>query len=78
MWTLIDFHINRVLDAALMNHAGEHGRGNRTATETRGDNADLGLRVLFLPLFCLVDKLPVHLLHPWPVAITQRTVEIAR
>ncbi len=57
-----------------MNHPGEHGRSDRAPAEAGGHDADFGLRVFIVPLFGLVDKLEVHLFHPWAVAIAQGAV----
>ncbi len=78
VWTLIDFHPNRILDATLMDHTGEHGRSNRATAETRGHDADFGFGVFVVPCSGLKDELQVHLFHPWAVAIAQRTIELIR
>ncbi len=74
VWALIDFHPNRILDAALVDHAGKHGRSDRTTTETGGQDADFGLRIFFSPIMHLADELQVHLFHPWAIAIAQSAV----
>ncbi len=78
MRTPFNFHVLGILYATLVNHASEHGRSDRTTAEACRHNPDFGLWILFLPLFCLVDELQVHLFHPWTVAIAQRTVEFMR
>ncbi|WP_230598652.1 hypothetical protein [Xanthomonas albilineans] len=64
MRTLIDFHVNRILDTSLMDHAGEHGRSDRATAEACRHNPDFGLRVLYPPFVSLIDEIKVHLNLP--------------
>src|SRR5690606_20185006 len=70
----IDLHADRVLDTALVHHAGEHCGGRRAAAEAGGGEADLGVWIFFDPFFSLHTELVVHLLHARAVAVTQSAV----